>query len=685
METFLRPPLLMYRRMHNIYVVTSQRFTTRSGPKSFGFKSSQEGSRDDTDNHYRDKRLQKLWNETYERIASMQSHNSQSSSTRASLGQQEDAQSISGANTRLRSSRLFTNELPKVMYSHKAEPKSNQLPKMFNMNDEQLMKLSFAEGYFYGQDRKTNRKYNAFAIFKDLMTAAIVVGVVVTLWNGTSVRTTLLGNNNYEVPPNTINVKFEDVKGCDEAKQELNDVVNFLRNPKKFEALGGKLPRGVILVGPPGTGKTLLARAVAGEAGVPFLQASGSEFDELLVGQGARRVRDLFNQAKAKAPCVVFVDEIDSVGGKRSSSMLHPYANQTINQLLSEMDGFNQNEGVIVLGATNRVEDLDKALLRPGRFDVQVTVPEPDYLGRKELLEHYLSKVRATSEIDLDKLSRTTVGFTGADIENLVNQAALKAATDDMRFVTQSTLEWSRDKIIMGPERKKLYRDKEASLSTAYHESGHALVAYFNEKANNLHKVTIIARGQSGGHTSTLPDKDIHCQTKEQLAATMDVLLGGRVAEEIIYGADRVTTGCSDDLRKANAIANHMVKDYGMSEKVGMRVIRNDQSESRSGIELSKFPDATSELVESEISRLLEESKERVRNLLTEHMTELKLLAEALVKYETLDSEEVKSVFEGKDPKLIVQERELKRKQAAQRKLRPGAAPDRLPLDNLLK
>lgn len=553
---------------------------------------------------------------------------------------------------------------------------------MFPLEDQQMMKLSFAEGYFYGQENKKKSRFRLLAIIRETMIIFVIVAIIYTVTNGENPFKRAILGRTFEVQPEEIDVTFADVKGCDESKQELADIVEFLKRPSKFSRLGGKLPKGVLLVGPPGTGKTLLARAVAGEAGVPFFHAAGSEFDEILVGQGARRVRDLFERAKQKTPCVIFIDEIDSIGGKRSSSMFHPYANQTVNQLLSEMDGFSQNEGVIVMGATNRANDLDKALVRPGRFDVQVTVPVPDYKGRKELFDHYLSRVHAGRDIDIDMLCRTTVGFTGADIENLVNQGALKSATENMDLVTQESLEFARDKILMGPERRNRLPDKEQNLMTAYHESGHALVAYYTEKANSLHKVTIVSRGNSLGHTSTLPERDLYSQTKEQLSATMDVMLGGRVAEELIYGSDRVTTGCEDDLRKANMLATKMVRDFGMSEKIGMRVVRDDESQSSSQVVISNFSDATSELVESEIGKLLSESRERVRKLLTDRRNELVLLAEALMKFETLDAAEVKLVIEGKDPKLLRQERERERRSKLNN-LKVGPPPDRLPLDLL--
>lgn len=446
--------------------------------------------------------------------------------------------------------------------------------------------------------------------------------------------------------PEDIDVTFDDVKGVDEAKQELQEIVEFLKNPEKFSSLGGKLPKGVLLVGPPGTGKTLLARAVAGEANVPFFHAAGPEFDEILVGQGARRVRDLFSTAKMRAPCVVFIDEIDSVGAKRTNSVLHPYANQTINQLLTEMDGFRQNEGVIVLGATNRRDDLDKALLRPGRFDVEVQVPVPDLAGRKEILQLYLGKVKVASDVSLDVLARGTTGFTGADLENVVNQAALRAAIDAAPAVSMRYLESARDKILMGPERKSRIPDEEANLITAYHEGGHALVAHYSKEAHPLHKVTIIPRGPSLGHTAYIPEKEHYHVTKAQMLATMDTLMGGRAAEELVFGSEKITSGASSDLKQATALATNMVKEWGMSEKVGVRTFDEDHS---SLIVVNELAPNTSEVIDAEIKRLLHESYERAKAILKTHQKEHKLLAEALLKYETLDADDVKQLLSGKE------------------------------------
>jgi len=379
-----------------------------------------------------------------------------------------------------------------------------------------------------------------------------------------------------------------------------------------------------------------------------FFHAAGPEFDEVLVGQGARRVRDLFSTAKARAPCVIFIDEIDSVGAKRTNSVLHPYANQTINQLLSEMDGFRQNEGVIVLGATNRREDLDKALLRPGRFDVEVQVPIPDLKGRTEILEFYLSKIKLSTDVDVNMLARGTTGFTGADIENLVNQAAIRAAVDQAESVEMKYLENSRDKVLMGPERKSRIPDEEANAITAYHEGGHAIVAYFTKDAHPLHKVTIIPRGPSLGHTAYIPEKERYHISKAHMLAMMDTMMGGRAAEEIIFGLDKITSGASSDLKQATALATQMVKLWGMSEKVGVRTFEDD---SNPLIVVNDLGQTTTEAIDSEIKRLLSESYERAKAILKNHAKEHKMLAEALIKYETLDAEDIKSLMAGKDNK----------------------------------
>lgn len=439
------------------------------------------------------------------------------------------------------------------------------------------------------------------------------------------------------------NITFEHVKGVEEAKNELQDVVEFLRNPQKFTVLGGKLPKGILLVGPPGTGKTLLARAVAGEADVPFYYASGSEFDEMFVGVGASRIRNLFKEAKASAPCVIFIDELDSVGGKRIESPMHPYSRQTINQLLAEMDGFKPNEGVIVIGATNFAEALDNALVRPGRFDMQVTVPIPDVKGRTEILEWYLKKIKVDSAIDAEIIARGTVGFSGAELENLVNQAALKAAADGKDLVTMKELEFAKDKILMGPERRSVEIDKRNKTITAYHESGHAIVAYYTKDAMPINKATIMPRGPSLGHVSLLPENDRWSETRAQLLAQMDVSMGGRVAEELVFGNDQITSGASSDFDGATKIAQMMVTRFGMSDKLGVMTYSD----------LTKHSPETRAAVEQEIRVLLQSSYERAKKILKTYSKEHKLLADALLTYETLDAKEIQMILEGKslDPR----------------------------------
>ncbi|KAG9276474.1 ATP-dependent zinc metalloprotease YME1L1-like isoform X1 [Astyanax mexicanus] len=439
------------------------------------------------------------------------------------------------------------------------------------------------------------------------------------------------------------NVTFEHVKGVEEAKNELQDIVEFLRNPQKFTSLGGKLPKGVLLVGPPGTGKTLLARAVAGEADVPFYYASGSEFDEMFVGVGASRIRNLFKEAKASAPCVIFIDELDSVGGKRIESPMHPYSRQTINQLLAEMDGFKPNEGVIVIGATNFAEALDNALVRPGRFDMQVTVPRPDVKGRTEILNWYLKKIVVDPDVDAEIIARGTVGFSGAELENLVNQAALKAAVDGKETVTMKELEFAKDKILMGPERRSVKIDRKNKTITAYHESGHAIVAYYTKDAMPINKATIMPRGPTLGHVSLLPENDQWSETRAQLLAQMDVSMGGRVAEELIFGGENITTGASSDFDGATKIAKMMVTRFGMSDKLGVMTYSD----------LSKHSPETQAAVEQEVRVLLQDSYERAKKILKTYSKEHKILADALLTYETLDAKEIQMVLEGKslDPR----------------------------------
>ncbi|KAL6728817.1 hypothetical protein Aduo_010552 [Ancylostoma duodenale] len=534
----------------------------------------------------------------------------------------------------------------------------------WNQYDSELKKLpeaqqkTYTEGFVKGllaskgSSSSAPKKSSTLTRFYIFLAACIFIGYLtgaIRVRIGDRQFGSLFFSNTQEVKPEDVQVTFDDVRGMDEAKQEVEEIVSYLRDPEKYSRLGGRLPKGVLLVGPPGTGKTLLARAIAGEAQVPFFHTSGSEFDEVLVGQGARRVRDLFDKAKARAPCIIFIDEIDSVGSKRVSNSIHPYANQTINQLLSEMDGFNRNEGVIVIAATNRVDDLDKALLRPGRFDVRVTVPKPDLAGRTDIFNFYLQRIVHSPGVDPRTLAKGSTGFTGADIENMVNQAALKAATESAPEVTMQHLDEARDRVLMGPARTGgRIPDEEANRNTAYHEAGHTLVSLYTKHATPLHKVTIIPRGQSLGHTAMLPEKDEYQMTKGQLLAALDVMMGGRVAEELVFGDDMVTTGAADDLKKASQLAVQMVKVFGMSDKVGLRDFTAEDSSSTSLVKISDLSPQTAEAIDKEINQVLQDSYQRAKDILTKHKKEHQLLAEALLEYETLSADEVRQVISGK-------------------------------------
>ncbi|KAI0362056.1 ATP-dependent metallopeptidase Hfl [Trametes cingulata] len=431
--------------------------------------------------------------------------------------------------------------------------------------------------------------------------------------------------------------KFSDVHGVDEAKAELQEIVEFLKDPTSFGTLGGKLPKGILLTGPPGTGKTMLARAVAGEAGVPFLFASGSEFDEMFVGVGAKRVRELFAAARKKQPAIIFIDELDAIGGKRSSRDQH-YMKQTLNQLLVEMDGFLQNEGIIVIAATNFPDSLDPALVRPGRFDKHVAVPLPDVRGRVQILQHHMKNVTTSPEVDAMILARGTVGFSGADLQNLVNQAAVKAAREGAKAVDLKHFEWAKDRIIMGAERKTSFISEEVKKMTAYHEGGHALVALYTEGAMPLHKVTCVPRGHALGITSQLPKDDRYSVSLKEYLAEIDVCMGGRVAEELIYGPENVTSGASSDLQHATRTARAMVKNWGYSHKIGP-VYLSDREDTIS-------PKKKDE-IEDEVRSLLIAGESRVTALLKSKADELHRLANALVEHETLDAEEVQKVIKG--------------------------------------
>lgn len=432
-------------------------------------------------------------------------------------------------------------------------------------------------------------------------------------------------------------VKFDDVCGCDEARAELEEIVDFLKDPSKYETLGGKLPKGVLLTGPPGTGKTLLARATAGEAGVDFLFMSGSEFDEVYVGVGAKRIRDLFSQARAKAPAIIFIDELDAIGGKRNPKD-QAYAKQTLNQLLVELDGFSQTSGIIIIGATNFPDALDKALTRPGRFDKIVNVELPDVRGRADILKHHMKKITLSNDVDPSIIARGTPGLSGAELANLVNQAAVYACQQNAISVNMNHLEWAKDKILMGAEKKTMVLTDAVRKATAYHEAGHAIMALYTPSATPLYKATILPRGRALGITFQLPEMDKVDLTKKECLARLDVCMGGKIAEELIYGKDNTTSGCGSDLQNATNTARAMVQQYGMSENVGP-VNLSENWESWSG----KIRD----LADNEVIEILKKSESRSKDLLNKRVNELHRLANGLIEYETLDAKEIQKICNG--------------------------------------
>ncbi|HXE58476.1 MAG TPA: ATP-dependent zinc metalloprotease FtsH, partial [Gemmatimonadales bacterium] len=452
----------------------------------------------------------------------------------------------------------------------------------------------------------------------------------------------------------TPKLTFADVAGCDEAKVELQEIIEFLKDPQKFTRLGGRLPKGALLVGPPGTGKTLLAKAVAGEAGRPFFSMSGSDFVEMFVGVGASRVRDLFEQGKAHAPCIIFIDEIDAVGRHRGAGLGggHDEREQTLNQLLVEMDGFESNDGVILIAATNRPDVLDPALLRPGRFDRQIVVDAPDVRGREGILRVHTRKIPLAADVRLDVIAKGTPGMAGADLANLVNEAAVLAARKNKSLVSMEDFEEAKDKVMLGVERRSLVLTEDERRLTAYHEAGHAVVALKIPGSDPVHKVTIVPRGRALGLTASLPEVDRHNYTKEWLIGQLAMFFGGRVAEEIVFGPDKVTTGAGNDIERATALARRMVTQFGMSERIGPLAVGDREQEIFLGREIAQrreISERTAQMVDDEVKRLIDEAYERARRILVEHRDLLDRISLALLERETLDREDLELLVQGKE------------------------------------
>ena len=450
-------------------------------------------------------------------------------------------------------------------------------------------------------------------------------------------------------------ITFNDVAGIDEAKQELEEVVEFLKDPKKFSRLGGKIPTGALLVGPPGTGKTLLARAIAGEANVPFFSISGSDFVEMFVGVGASRVRDMFEQGKKNSPCIIFIDEIDAVGRHRGAGLGggNDEREQTLNQLLVEMDGFEANAGVIIIAATNRPDVLDPALLRPGRFDRQITVSNPDIIGRDKILKVHIKKIKTSPKLDTKIIARGTPGFSGADLANLVNEAALLASRKNKRLVTLEDFEYAKDKVMMGAERRSMVMSEDEKKLTAYHEAGHAVATIHSPASDPIHKATIIPRGRALGMVMRLPERDQLSMRKDQMKAHLLIATGGRIAEELIFGKDKITNGAASDIQMVTNLAKSMVTEWGMSEKLGRLRYNNDSEEvflGHSVAQTKNNSDATAKIIDDEIRYLADEAEKECKKILTENIDELHTVAKGLLEYETLSGDEIKDLIKGIKP-----------------------------------
>lgn len=497
---------------------------------------------------------------------------------------------------------------------------------------------------------------NLWGMFISWFPMLLLIGVWVFFMrqaNAGNNKAMSFGKSRARLIENTKKVTFADVAGADEAKQELEEVIDFLKDPAKFQRLGGKIPKGVLMVGPPGTGKTLLAKAVAGEADVPFFSISGSDFVEMFVGVGASRVRDMFAQAKKNAPCLLFIDEIDAVGRHRGAGLGggNDEREQTLNQLLVEMDGFEEKENVILIAATNRPDVLDPALLRPGRFDRQVTVTNPDKKGREEILNVHVKKVPLAKDVNLSVIARGTPGFSGADLANLVNEAALLAARKNKTKVTSKDFDEAKDKVLMGTERKSMAMDENEKKLTAYHEAGHAICSLFVEETDPIHKATIIPRGRALGMVQQLPEKDQYSYSKTKMLSRLIITMGGRVAEELKFGPKKITSGASSDIAAATNLARSMVTEWGMSEKLGPVLYAENTGEvflGKSVTQSKNMSEETAKLVDAEIKALVIGGYEGAKKLLSEHKEDWEKLSEALIEYETLTGEEIKDILAGK-------------------------------------
>ena len=501
-----------------------------------------------------------------------------------------------------------------------------------------------------------NTSDNLWGIFVSWFPMLLLIGVWVFFMrqaNSGNNKAMSFGKSRARLVENTKKVTFADVAGADEAKQELEEVVDFLKDPAKFQRLGGKIPKGVLMVGPPGTGKTLLAKAVAGEADVPFFSISGSDFVEMFVGVGASRVRDMFAQAKKNAPCLLFIDEIDAVGRHRGAGLGggNDERVQTLNQLLVEMDGFEDKENVVLIAATNRPDVLDPALLRPGRFDRQVTVTNPDKKGREEILKVHVKKVPLAKDVNLSVIARGTPGFSGADLANLVNEAALLAARKNKTKVTSKDFDEAKDKVLMGAERKSMAMDENEKKLTAFHEAGHAICSLFVEETDPIHKATIIPRGRALGMVQQLPEKDQYSYSKTKMLSRLIIMMGGRVAEELKFGPQKVTSGASSDIAAATNLARSMVTEWGMSDKLGPVLYAENTGEvflGKSVTQSRNMSEETARLVDEEIKTLVMNAYNGATKLLKEHQKDWEKLAEALIEYETLTGEEIKDLLDGK-------------------------------------